>query len=87
MASYALLLMKVAKLLDFIPWDVTIFTGDTHIYLNHIDTIKKQIKRKIHKAPVVTIGGSQQQLTDFVRDDIKIERFNKGIKTYYEVAV
>ena len=87
MASYSLLLMKIARILDYTPWEVSIYTGDTHIYLNHIETIQKQIRRKVHKAPVVTFTGNQKTLADFKKEDLKIERFNKGIKTYYEVAV
>lgn len=87
MASYALLLMKVSKILGYTANEVTLQTGDTHVYLNHIETLRKQIRRKIHKAPVVTLTGEQTRLEDFTKEDVHITRFNKGIKTFYPVAV
>lgn len=87
MASYSLLLMMVAKIFDYEPWEVTITTGDTHVYLNHIDTARKQIRRKIHQAPKVWFEGEQNSLDDFKKEHLKITRFNKAIKTHYDVAV
>lgn len=87
MASYSLLLMMICKILGYTPWEVTLQTGDTHVYLNHFETLRKQIRRKIHQAPVVTLMGNQKRLEDFTKDDVHITRFNTGIKTPYPVAV
>lgn len=44
-ASYALLLLMVAKEVDMIPGDLTMNLGDTHIYENHIPYICEQLNR------------------------------------------
>ena len=48
---YALLLHIVAKMTNKIPFEVICNFGDTHIYKNHIECAKEQIKRKPRKLP------------------------------------
>lgn len=44
-ASYALLTHIIAKVTNKIPGELTMALADTHLYLNHIDQAKEQIKR------------------------------------------
>lgn len=50
-AVYALLLQIVAKMTNKIPFEVIGNFGDTHIYKNHIECAKEQLKRKPRKLP------------------------------------
>src|SRR4030043_286746 len=45
-ASYALLTLMVAKTTGFKPGSLVMALADTHLYLNHIEQAKEQIKRK-----------------------------------------
>ena len=46
-ASYALLLNIIAKMTGKIPLELIGNFGDTHIYKNHIDSAKVQLKERM----------------------------------------
>jgi thymidylate synthase len=50
-ASYALLLEIIAKMVNMVPDELITNMGDCHIYLNQIDGIKEQLTRKPYKLP------------------------------------
>ena len=54
-ASYAMLLLLFAKELGCEPGILRGNLGDVHIYVNHLEQVKKQIKRKPKKLPTVEI--------------------------------
>jgi len=51
-ASYALLTHVFCKLTSLVPGTLTIVTGDTHIYSNHMDGMREQLKR-IPRGPAI----------------------------------
>lgn len=55
-ASYALLLLMMAKECDLTAGIFTHTFGDAHIYLDHLEGLKKQLKRKPGKLPRVEIA-------------------------------
>jgi thymidylate synthase len=55
-ASYGLLLEILAKMTDMVPDELIVNLGDTHIYKNQIDGIKKQITREPYKLPTLSIS-------------------------------
>jgi thymidylate synthase len=61
-ASYALLTHMLAHVCDLVPGSLTHAMGDAHIYLNHVDALKTQIKREPREFPELEItrekGGS-----------------------------
>lgn len=44
-ASYALLTYMIAHVTDLKPGDFIHTLGDAHVYLNHIEPLKKQVSR------------------------------------------
>ena len=72
-SSYALLLCIVARMTNKIPYELIGNLGDTHIYKNHIDNVKIQIKRTPHELP-------QLQLPENA-DYSSIDSFLKSVKT------
>jgi thymidylate synthase len=52
-ASYALLLTILAKEVNMIPDELIGNLGDTHLYLNHIEQAKEQIKRDFYELPTL----------------------------------
>jgi thymidylate synthase len=55
-ASYALLMMMFAKECKLTPGIFTHTFGDAHIYLNHVDGLKKQLEREPGALPHVEIS-------------------------------
>ena len=54
-ASYSLLTIMIAKTLDFKLGDFIHTIGDAHLYVNHIEQAKLQLKRKPHDLPIIKI--------------------------------
>ena len=56
--------------------------GDAHVYLNHVDALKEQLKRKPRKFPKLRITGEQGGIDSFKMEDFKIEGYkpHKTIK-------
>jgi thymidylate synthase len=55
-ASYALLLEIIAKIVNMIPDELITNMGDCHIYLNQIDGINEQLKREPFELPTLRIN-------------------------------
>lgn len=55
-ASYALLTRMLAWVHDFRPGELIVSYGDVHIYKNHIEQCKEQLKRKPKKLPSVWLS-------------------------------
>ena len=55
-ASYALLTMMVAQVCDLQPGDFVYTTGDTHLYLDHIEQAKLQLTREPRPLPKMKIN-------------------------------
>ena len=69
-ASYALLLKIIAKEVNMIPDELIGNLGDTHIYENQIEGIKKQISRTPNKEPELVMKDEFWNLCD---ENIPIE--------------
>jgi thymidylate synthase len=75
-ASYALLAVVLAKILKLEPGEFIHTYGDIHIYENHIEQVKEQLKRKPRPFPTVKIVGKMNSLADFTPDKIVLEDYN-----------
>lgn len=69
-ASYALLIMIMAKLTNTVAGDLVYVANDAHIYENHMEQVKLQLSREPKKLPKMVIGGNWSTV-----DDIKFEDF------------
>lgn len=87
-ASYALLTIIIAKLTGFLPGDFIHTFGDVHIYENHLDQVKEQIKRKPYPFPSIKIDPSVKKIGDFTTDKISLEnyKYHPPIKAQLTVA-
>jgi len=75
-ASYALLTIVLAKILGLKPGEFIHTFGDVHIYENHIEQMKEQLKRKPKPFPQVRINGKLNKLEDFTPDKIVLENYD-----------
>jgi thymidylate synthase len=69
-ASYALLVHMLAHIVGAKPGTLNMVLGDTHIYQDHFDAVKEQLKREPTSPPRLVIN---RQVTDI--DDFKMEDF------------
>jgi len=75
-ASYSLLCLILAKILDLKPGRFIHVYGDIHIYGNHIEQTKEQVKRKPRPFPKVSIKGKLDKLSDFKPEMVVLENYN-----------
>jgi thymidylate synthase len=54
-ASYALLLEIIAKIVNMVPDELIGNLGDVHLYSNHIEQAKEQISREPFELPTFTL--------------------------------
>ncbi len=81
-ASYALLLEILAKEVNMIPDELVGNLGDTHLYLNHIEQAKEQIKREPYDLPKVEITERNWYLHHKVKEHLGEKTFEEKIMSY-----
>ncbi|KAK3874395.1 hypothetical protein Pcinc_020690 [Petrolisthes cinctipes] len=73
-ASYSLLTHMVAHVTGLKAGDLIYFTGDTHIYSNHIDALKIQLERKPEVPfPKLRFKEEREDIDKFKYEDFIIE--------------
>lgn len=74
-ASYALLLMMMAQVTGLEPGEFIHTTGDTHIYLDHIEQVKLQLTREPRPLPKMIINPDVKSIFDFKYEDFQLEGY------------
>lgn len=75
-ASYALLTMMIAHVLDLKPGTFVHSIGDAHIYHNHMEQVKTQLERTPRPLPTVTFDEPLKSLFDFSYDTIHLNDYD-----------
>ena len=86
-ASYALLLAMIAQVTGFKPGKMILVLGDAHIYENHVEQVKRQLKRAPMKLPQLILNPKIKDLDSFTKDDIIIKNYKSHGEIKGEVAV
>ncbi len=70
--SYALLTHVIAKVLNREVGDFVHTFGDVHIYENHIEQVKEQLKRDPRPLPKIEIDPAVKNIDDFRPEHVKL---------------
>ena len=86
-ASYALLLQMMAQVTGLEAGDFIHSTGDTHLYLNHLEQAKLQLTRTPRKLPVMKLNPDVKDLFNFQYEDFQLEGYDPWDHIKAEVSV
>ena len=79
--------MMMAQVTGLKPGDFVHTTGDTHLYLNHIEQAKLQLTRTPRKLPVMHLNPDVKNLFDFKYEDFTLEGYDPYDHIKAEVSV
>ena len=86
-ASYALLLLMVAQVTGLEPGDFIHTTGDTHLYLNHIEQARLQLTRTPRPLPQMKLNPDVKDLFSFKYEDFQLEGYDPWPHIAAQVSV
>jgi thymidylate synthase len=74
-ASYSLLLLMVSQIVGIPAGEFVHTFGDVHLYSNHFDAVKEQLKRQPFPFPTVKLNPEIKKIDDFKFEDIILENY------------
>ena len=86
-ASYALLLLMMAQVTGLKPGEFIHTTGDTHLYVNHLEQVKLQLTREPRSLPKMKINPEVKSIFDFKYEDFELVDYDPHPHIKGEVAV
>ncbi|WP_278581650.1 thymidylate synthase [Prevotella denticola] len=86
-ASYALLLQMMAQVTGLEAGEFIHTTGDTHLYLNHLEQAKLQLTREPRPLPKMKINPDVKDIFSFRYEDFELTDYHPWPHISAEVAV
>lgn len=86
-ASYALLTHLIAHHLGLGVGELIISTGDTHIYKDHVEQVKEQLKRDAYPHPTLVLNSEKTNIFEMTMDDIALENYQSHESIKANMAV
>ena len=86
-ASYALLLQMMAQACGLQAGDFIHTTGDTHLYLNHLDQARLQLTRTPRVLPVMRLNPDVKDLFAFRYEDFELVNYDPWPHISAQVSV
>ena len=86
-ASYALLTMMMAQVCGMEPGEFVHTTGDTHLYVNHLEQARLQLTRQPRPLPVMKINPEVKSIFDFRYEDFELTGYDPWPHIRAEVSV
>ena len=75
-ASYAALTMMVAQVCGYAPGDFVHTLCDTHLYSNHLEQAREQLRREPRPLPRLRLTPGRRELDEFVFADFVLEGYD-----------
>jgi thymidylate synthase len=85
-ASYALLLLLVSQVTKIPPGEFVHTFGDVHIYSNHFEQVKEQMKREPLPFPTVRLNPEITDIDKFTLADITLENYQSHASLKADIA-
>ncbi len=86
-ASYALLLIMIAHVIDLEVGEFVHTFGDVHVYKNHIEQAKLQLQREPYTLPTLEINRKVSSIFDFKFEDFELKNYQAHPHISAPVAV
>ena len=86
-ASYALLLIMIAKVTKLGLGEFIHTFGDAHLYLNHLDQVDEQLKRKPYPLPQMKLNSDIDDILKFKYEDFELINYQSHPKITAPIAV
>lgn len=86
-ASYSLLCMMIAQVTGLEPGEFVYTTGDTHLYLNHIEQARLQLTREPRPLPTMQLNPDVKSLYDFKFEDFELVGYDPWPHIKADVSV
>ena len=86
-ASYSLLTAMIAQVCGLQVGEFVHVLGDAHIYLNHVEQVKEQLKREPLPAPTLWLNPDITDITEFTMQDIRLDGYTSHNAIQAEMAV
>jgi thymidylate synthase len=86
-ASYALLTSMIAQVTGLQAKELVISTGDTHIYLDHIEQVREQLSRTEYPLPTLWLNPDVKNIDDFTMTDIQLVNYQSHDTIKAKMAV
>ena len=87
MASLAALVHMLAQQSDLDPGDIVITTGDSHIYLNHLEQVELQLSREPRPLQTLRLRRRPESIYAYRFDDFELVGYNPHPHISAPVAV
>lgn len=86
-ASLALLTHMLAQQSDLEPGEIVVTTGDSHIYLNHLDQVATQLRREPRPLPTLHIRRRPETIYDYRFEDFEVRDYHPHAHIAAPVAI
>ncbi|MFT7286692.1 MAG: thymidylate synthase [Halieaceae bacterium] len=81
-ASLATLVLMLAQQCDLEPGEIIITTGDSHLYLNHLEQVREQLSREPRPLPELVLLRRPESIYDYRLEDFEL----RGYEPYPHIA-
>lgn len=75
-ASLATLVHMLAQQTNLLPGEIIVTTGDSHLYLNHLDQVKEQLSREPRDLPRLSILRKPPSIYDYRFEDFDLQGYD-----------
>lgn len=88
-ASYAILMMMLAHQFNYALGELVVNMGDCHVYLNHVEGAKEQLKREPRKLPTLLLNPDKEFRTilDYSFEDFRLVGYDPHPHIAFPIAV